>query len=156
MKEAKTRYENLRKKYHLPRLEELIREFAVKLEEPNLVLYEIIERIKEKFHNRARILESIIFVASSSDASSMYETKMLEEKRGEMFKIFKELMSIAWKGEKVEASANEKEMATFIRESYEHWINGMKKEYIDICESAEKKWKDASLGERPEEMMYHG
>ncbi len=156
MKDAKTRYRKLRKKYRLPKLEELVREFAVKLEDPNLVLHDIVEKVKDKLANRAKILESVIFVRVSSDPSSMYETKMLEEKKEEAFEIFKELMSVVWRGERIEASSEEKEMASFIKETYNDWIKGMKKEFIDLCESLEKRWKDASLREKPGGMMYHG
>lgn len=157
MEDAKARYEKLRKKYHLPKLKDLVKEFGVKLEDPELVLHDIVDRIKDKLLKRAKILESIIFVRISSDPSSMYETKMLKEgMKEEAFEIFKELMSVAWKGERVEASGKEKEMASFVRESYNDWIVGMKKEFIDLCESLEKKWKNVSLREKPEGMMYYG
>jgi len=156
MKDAKARYEKLKKKYHLPKLEDLVREFAVKLEDPDLVLHDIVDKVKDKLANRARILESMIFVRTSSDPSSMYETKMLEERKEEVFEIFKELMSVAWKGERIEASGEEKEMALFIKETHNDWIKGMKKRFIDLCKSLEKQWKDASLREKPEGIRYYG
>jgi len=156
MKSVEGRYEKLRKKYHLPKLKDLVKEFAVKLEDPDLVLHDIVDRIKDKLLKRAKILESIIFVRVSSDPSSMYETKMLKEEKKEAFEIFKKLMSVAWKGERAEASGKEKEMASFVRESYNDWIVGMKKDFIDLCESLEKKWKNVSLREKPEGMMYYG
>ncbi len=156
MKGAKARYEKLRRKYHLPKLKDLVKEFAVKLEDPDLVLHDIVDRMKDKLLKRAKIIESIIFVRISSDPSSMYETKMLKEEKKEAFEIFKGLMSVAWKGERVDASGEEKEMASFVRESYNDWIVRMKKEFMDLCKSFEKKWKDVSLRERPEGMMYYG
>lgn len=156
MKDSKTRYEKLRKKYHLPKLGDLVREFGVKLEDPDLVLHDIVDRVKDKLASRAKILESIIFVRTTSEPACMFETRMLEEKKEGAFEIFKELMSVVWKGEKVEASGEEKKMASFIKETYSYWTKGMKKEFIDLCESLEKRWKDASLGEKPGRMVYHG
>jgi hypothetical protein len=156
MKDGKSIYKKLRKKYGLPKLEELVREFAVKIEDPDLVFHEIVDKIKDRMHECAKILESIIFVTTTSDPSSMYETKMLEEKKNEAFEIFKRLMSIAWKGVKVEASGDDKEMASFIKQTYKDWNKSLKNKFIDLCESLEKQWKDASLRESPKEMMYLG
>jgi hypothetical protein len=154
MKDTKKTYEKLRKKHRLPKLEELIREFAIKPETPELILHDIVDRIKEEVFDRAKILESIIFVRTSSDPSYLYETKMLEEKR-EAFELFKELMSIGWKGERAKIIAKEEEMASFIKEAYDRWTKELKKKFIEICELFERKWKDAELKESPS-LMYHG
>jgi hypothetical protein len=154
MKDTKKTYEKLRKKHRLPKLEELIREFAIKPETPELILHDIVDRIKEEVFDRAKILESIIFVRTSSDPSYLYETKMLEEKR-EAFELFKELMSMGWKGERVKIIAKEEGMASFIKEAYDRWTKELKKKFIEICELFERKWKDAELKESPS-LMYHG
>lgn len=154
MEDARKTYEKLRKKYFLPRLNELIWEFGVKLETPELVLHDIVDKIKDQVFDRAKVLESVIFVRSSSDPSRLYETKMLEEK-GKAFELFKELMSVGWRGERVIVNAKEEEMASFVREVYDLWVKKLKKGFIEVCELFEKKWKDAELKESPS-LMYHG
>jgi hypothetical protein len=156
MEDMKKKYEVLRNKYSLPSLTDLTREFCIKLDNPDLILQDIICKIKEKIIDNATTIESIIFVGSSENLSNLYETKMLNNKKKEIFEFYKELMSITWKSRKVETTADEKEMADFIKETYDKWINKLKKQFVDICEKFEKGWKSAILGETPTEMMYLG
>ena len=156
MEDVKKKYETLRKKYSLPLLSDLTKEFCIKLDNPDLILQDIIDKIKEKITDNATTIESIIFVGSSENLSNLYETKILKNKKKEMFEFYKELMSITWKSRKVETTADEKEMADFIKETYDKWVKKLKKEFIDICEKFEKGWKSASLGTTPTEMMYLG
>ncbi len=152
---TKKKYEQLRKKYDLPDLKNLIKEFEVKAEEPDLILHEIINKIIEKTSDCAQKIESIIFAGISGEPCSLYESKMLEDK-DKTFELFKEMMSIKWKGERVKIDANENEMAKFIKEAYGLWIKRIKPDFTNICQLLEKEWKNASLRNSNLEMMYHG
>jgi len=156
MRDVKGTYEKLRKKYQLPAFEDLIREFPVKLENPDLVLYDIIEKICDDMCDRTQTLEPIIFAGSSGDPSILYETNMLKDKRDKTFELFKKLMSIRWEGEKAKNIANEYKMAEFIKTVHDEWVNKLKKTFVEICELFEKKWKEAKLRESPTDLMYHG
>jgi len=156
MDDAKKSYEILRKKYQLPAFEDLIREFPVKLENPDLILHDIIEKICDDVSDCAQTLEPIIFTGSSTDPSTLYESNMLKDKKDEAFEIFKELMSICWKGEKVKINGKENEMAEFIKSVHKKLTNDLKKGLVEICELFEKKWKDAELRKSPTDLMYHG
>jgi hypothetical protein len=156
MKDVEESYGKLRKKYQLPVFEDLIREFPVKLENPDLVLYDIIEKICDDMCDRTQTLEPIIFAGSSGDPSILYETNMLKDKRDKTFELFKKLMSIRWRGEKVKNSAKENEMAEFVKTVHDEWINKLKKTFLEICELFEKKWKEAKLRESSTDLMYHG
>jgi len=156
MKDIKNKYDQFRKKYSLPKLEELTKEFAVKLESPDLILHDIVDKIKEEILDKAKTLESIIFIGSSDEPSILYEANMLKGKREKIFAFYKKLMSIVWNGRKVETSANEEDMVKFIKETHNDWTKNLKKEFIEICKIFENKWKDASLREATTEMMYHG
>lgn len=156
MDDAKESYEKLGKKYQLPAFEDLIREFPVKLENPDLVLHDVIEKICDDMCDRTQTLEPIIFAGSSGDPSILYETNMLKDKRDEAFELFKELMSICWGGEKAKNIANEDKMAEFIKTVHKKWVNKLKKTFVEICELFEKKWKNAELRKSPTDLMYHG
>jgi len=155
MEEAKSEYEKLRKKYNLPKLEDLRREFKVKLEDSDLILHDIVNKMKEEFLNHAKILESILFVRSYSDPTSLYEAKMLEEKKDEAFGIFKELMSMAWRGERIE-TAKDNQMVSFIKDSYNEWVKKLKIKFVEICKLLEKKWEHAEVRKNQLTLMYHG
>jgi hypothetical protein len=152
---AKKRYEEFKKKYNLPDLKNLIKEFEVKLDEPDLILHEIITKIIERVSNSAQKIEFAIFAGASGDPSSLYESKMLEDK-DKTFELFKEMMSTKWRGEEVKVGANESEMAKFIKEAYDSWIKRLKPNFIDLCHLFQKEWKNASLQNTESEMMYHG
>jgi hypothetical protein len=106
--------------------------------------------------DRTQTLEPIIFAGSSGDPSILYETNMLKDKRDKTFELFKKLMSIRWRGEKVKNSAKENEMAEFVKTVHDEWINKLKKTFLEICELFEKKWKEAKLRESSTDLMYHG
>jgi hypothetical protein len=80
---------------------------------------------------------------------------MLEDKN-ETFELFKKMMSTKWRGEEVKVSANEDEMAKFIKEAYELWTKKLKPSFMDLCNLFEKEWKNASLQNTESETMYHG
>jgi hypothetical protein len=80
---------------------------------------------------------------------------MLEDKN-ETFELFKKMMSTKWRGEEVKVSANEDEMAKFIKEAYESWTKKLKPGFMDLCNLFEKEWNNASLQNTESEMMYHG
>jgi hypothetical protein len=156
MDDAKKKYETLRKKYQLPAFEDLIREFPVKLENSDLVLHDIVEKICDDVCDCAHTLEPIVFVGSSTDPSTLYESNMLKDKTDDAFELFKELMTTGWGGEKVKINGKENEMADFIKTVHKKWTNGLKKKYVEICGLFEKKWKDAELRKSSTDLMYHG
>lgn len=153
MKEVKKEYEKLKKKFNLPPLKELIREFGVKLESPDSILRDIIEKMKEEMSKHAETLESTIFVRSSSNPSLLYQARMINKE--EAFQLYKKLMSMKWKGEKAKLTSEDRVMASFIIETFDEWKK-LKKDFIRICESFEKKWKDVKLGETSSGLAYHG
>ena len=155
MKEVESKYEKLRKKHNLPKLQELRKEFGIKLEDPDLILQDIINKMKDELLDRARILESIVFVRTSSNPSSLYEAKMLEEKKDEAFEIFKQLMSIARGAEKI-VIAKDNHMISFIKDTHNKWTKKLKINFVEICELLEKKWKNAEIGKNQLTLMYHG
>ena len=156
MKDVKKKYETLRKKYQLPTFDNLIREFQVKLDNPDLVLYDIIQKICDDICDSVQTLESILFAGSSVDPSTLYEANMLKDKRNKIFELFKELMSIRWKGERVKINGKENEMAEFVKTVHKRWTNELKKSFMEICELLEKKWKNVELRKSPTDLMYHG
>jgi len=153
MKEKET-YKRLQKKYKLPSLKDLMREFGIKVEDHELLLHHLVERMKDFLFDKAKTLESIIFVRSSSEPSQLYETKMLENKE-RVFELYKDLQSLGWKGERIKTLASEEEMASYIKEVFDAWTKNLKEKFLNVCKTFEEKWKDAKLRESSE-LMYHG
>ncbi len=156
MKDVKEKYEALRKKYQLPVFEELIREFPVKLDDPNMILHDIIEKICVDLSDHVQVLESVIFVGSSNNPSTLYETNMIKERKDKLFELYRDLMSIRWGAEKAKNIAKEDEMAEFIKNAYDEWVKKLKIKFVEICELFEKKWKNVKLREDSTSLMYHG
>ena len=155
MGEVEKRYQQLKKKYNLPSLKELVNEFGINPENPDLILHDIINKILENFLDSSKTLESIVFVNPNSLPSQLYEANMIKSKRNEVFELYKKLMSMYWEGERSVINAKEKEMAVFIREVFNDWTKKIKHELMNICELFQKEWKNAKL-RGSSSLMYHG
>lgn len=154
MTETEHEYEKLEKKYDIPTLKELVKEFEVKLDEPDLILHDIIDKIDDKFSEWARNIEAIVFVSPGSNPSDLYESQMVNDKKDDLFGIYRTIMSLTWKGKKVKIIGKEKEMVSFIKKSFKEWKE-LKKDLIELCEIFEKKWTRKSLNNSVK-MVYHG
>jgi hypothetical protein len=155
MKNGKNAFQKLRKRYSLPDLKDLTNEFGCKLDNPDLVLQNLIDSILETISDASKMLESLIFVDSGSSPSFLYEAKMIRENKIDAFSLFKDLMSKYWTGKKVKTKAKEKDMADFIKEIYSKWVKTFKPELMEIYEIFEKEWKNVALRENVE-LEYHG
>ena len=145
------KYESLQKKFNLPSITDLEKEFGLELKNhhPN----KIIKEITEIFLDNSRLLESIIFLDSGSPPSSFYEASMIREKEIDAFSLYKELMSTYWKGKKALLS-DEKQKADFISKSFTKWKK-IKQELTKIFDTFENEWPNVTFREGGE-TLYHG
>ena len=155
MKETKSKYQKLRKKYNLPPFKQLNEEFNISLDNKDRILQDVITHILDDISNTIKTLESIIFVNPSSSPIDLYHARMLKEKKIDLFGEFKKLMSEYWKGKKAVLSTNEKIMANFIKNFYKKWTVNFKPKIMEIYEIFEKEWNNTLPGKEPD-VMYHG
>ena len=87
MENVKKKYETFRKKYSLPKFSDLIKEFNVNSENPDLILHDIVDKINDRVMSHAKIIESIIFVGAGETASNLFEAKMLRNRRKSIFDL---------------------------------------------------------------------
>lgn len=156
MKKDKKEYEGWRKKYGLPEYRELTMEFGIAIQDGYLCLHELIDGITRNIEEVAKLLESVIFVDAGSPPTNLYQSKMLSNGNIDTFALLKRLMSLYWKGKKVKASANEREMADFIKDVFKEWRNDLKKDIVKIMDIFEKEWQHARMREIPSGYSYLG
>jgi len=145
------KYEVLQKKFHLPSIKELEKEFGLqfKSNQPNKIIREITDILLDN----SKLIESLIFLDSGSPPSVLYEANMIREKEMDIFSLYKELMSTYWKGKKALLS-DEKQKAEFISKSFTKWKK-IKQELIKIYDLFEKEWPNAAF-RQSERAAYHG
>jgi len=153
--DARKKYEKIRKKYKLPKLEELEDMFAFKLaKDSENDLYDICKGILESIDFSKEILENILFLHEGSPPSNIYEANFIETR--ECFRIYRKIMELKWKYVKTYFDSNEKNLAEFINESYKSWNGKIKKYLIDISERMEKAWKNYKEKDKKNNQTYLG
>jgi hypothetical protein len=145
------KYEEIQKKFKLPSIKELEKEFGFEIKKRELS--EIIKDIIDALSENSKLVESLLFVDSGSPPSFLYEASMLREREIDIFSIYKDLMSTYWKGKRA-LLEGEKEKAEFISKSLAKWKK-IKPELIKIFELFEKEWPNVAF-RQSDEVAYHG
>ena len=151
----KEKYEKIRKKYSLPSLEELNKNFGVELNIEEPFLSKIVEKIMDEINNNSRMIESIIFVNQSSPISDIYQRNMVEDK-DELFELYKELMKMYWEAKKIRIKSEEKEMAEFTKKMYKKWEMQINPFFIKLSTRFNKKWGNLKLKNSETSVKYYG
>lgn len=146
------KYENLQKKFNLPSIKDLKKEFNVDFKKEDLD--DIINEITNIFSDNARLLESLLFVDSGSPPARLYEVSMLKENEIDVFDNYKEMMSLFWCGKRVRLNGQEKEKAEFILKSFNKWKK-IKLELEKIFHLFEKEWINTTF-RQSDDVVYHG
>lgn len=149
---VKERYESLRKKFDLPRFED-IEEFHVScIEETDFLLSEIRCRLIEKVQDSIEFLSDIFQPEAS--ITNMYESMVFgEEEKKAAFDAFRRLMF--WNRAALKASiiGDEKAEAEFIKGFVGDW-KGLKAQLVEVVEKARVSWETDS--EQSEKLGYFG
>jgi hypothetical protein len=145
------KYESLQKRFHLPSINDLEKEFGLELKSHQT--NKIIKEITDTLLNNSKLIESLIFLDSGSSPSSLYEASMLREKEIDVFSLYKELMSTYWKGKKALLS-DDKQKADFISKSFTKWKK-IKQDLAKIFDLFEKEWPNVAFRQGGE-TAYHG
>ena len=150
----KSKYSKLADKFGLPNMKAIECEFGFDPEtEDGDILKLISEKALERMEDLTRIIETAIF--TTHDPSKLYEAKMAKESRDELFKMYRNLMSLCWEGKKVLTMAEEKAYADYIKKVHHEWNSGTKKRAIELFEMFEKEWKKVDMSNN-NEVLYYG
>jgi hypothetical protein len=119
----KKEYPLIQKKYNLPSIENLEVDFG--LIEADCEKY-LLVNIRKKMHDKIEFFLGIISNIFEGDAtlSNIYESKVFdEEKKTELFKIYKRLMKYSRQSNILSLYYDEKAEAEFINSFYKEWQN---------------------------------
>ncbi len=122
MEDFEKNYEAVRKKYPLPKFEELDAEFDIHcIDDGKFPLREVRHKICERIDDLCIMLEEVL--QPDTKVSNLYESRVFTESDKELiFLVFKKLMAIRKKAALISLRNNEREEAEFIAESYKQWI----------------------------------
>lgn len=140
-KDMEKEYDKLRAKHNLPELKELDKEFCIgKLEETDLLLRTIINKMNERIEHTLKILGEII--QPETNVAEMYESEAFsDEEKKEMFELFKKISVYHTDLLLKDFEYEEASAAQLINKVYADW-NAIKQEFIKILEKIKDSWKN--------------
>jgi hypothetical protein len=143
-------YEALKKKYFLPELNELDKEFYIgKLEETNFILRTILGKVMERIELVFKTLSDIVQPAENSLAT-MYEAEVFsDDEKKRIFELMKRLAYIHRELVIKDFEYSDDAAAVIILKSYKEWKE-MKKEVLRIMEKLRDSWKNDSQSKTAE------
>jgi len=146
LKELKKDYENIQRKYDLPKFEELNKDFHIeKLAEieTDFLVREIRKFIADKFSNYLRFIEVLLHpVNAPMFVFSIIKSIGADEKK-KLTDVYKKLVKIEVRLIELDIKFIEEKEIEFIKESYEIWQE-IKKDMLEIVEVIKKNWDNKS------------
>jgi len=146
-------YDALKKKYDLPELRELDKEFCIgKLEETDFLLRTIINKISERLEQTLKILGDII--QPENNLANMYEAEPFsEDEKKKIFDLFKKI-SYYHKELLINNFEHDKDSAAkLINKTFKEWKD-LKKEFLEILNKIKESWRKESKSRL--ELSYFG
>lgn len=139
-KDMAKEYEALKKKYSLPELNELDREFCMgKLEESSFVLRNIIHKMLERFEYVLKILNDLIQPENS--LADMYEAESLpDDEKKNAFELLKKTAYYHRELLIRDFDYNDDTAAALILKVFKDWKE-IKKDFLRILNKMKESWK---------------
>jgi len=136
----KEEYNKLKDKYKLPSFDNIDGEFELLvLEKKGFVLRLVRRRMNEKAIFFCNIIERILY-PNPQFIPLMHESKFLDSKKDDLFKLYKKLMSYERRSVDLDVrSSKEKEDADFIKDLFKDW-NEFKEKLTDVTGGLSKFW----------------
>ena len=152
--EIEKEYNNLSKKYKLPKFKEIDAEFEISsLENEKFLIKNILRSISEKLEFYIEFISNLVHPDGSS-ISSMYEIRFFsEDEKNGMYKLFKRLMKIDRDIIGLVLKNDEKEQSDFLNKFFTDWMN-IKKELLNYIGKMKDSWEKQSTIE--EDIGYFG
>ena len=147
-------YNKLRKKYKLPKFNEIDSEFEISnLESAKFLIKNILRRIEEKLEFYIEVIGNLVHPDVSS-LSTMYEVRYFsDDEKNEVYMLFKKLMKANRSIIGLILVSDEKKQTDFLNGFLNEWQD-MKKELIDHIGKMKDSWEKESTIE--EDMGYFG
>jgi len=149
---TKKQYEDLRKKYKLPKFDELEEFEIMSLEDTDFLLSDIREKIFDRLRNSTDFLADIIH--PDTNITNMYESRTFDDnQKKDVFNVFKRLMF--WRRNAFEVSIvnTDKANAEFISSFHAEWKD-LKTKLTEIIGKVKHSWETES--EKTEKLGYFG
>ena len=147
-------YNKLRKKYKLPKFNEIDSEFEISnLESAKFLIKNILRRIEEKLEFYIEVIGNLVHPDASS-LSTMYEVRYFsDDEKNEVYMLFKKLMKANRSIIGLILVSDEKKQTDFLNGFLNEWQD-MKKELIDHIGKMKDSWEKESTIE--EDLGYFG
>ena len=164
-KRALSNYEKLVKKYNLPKLLELDREFEVAayihdlegLNHHYQMLLEIRRRMTDRFNSWINYLHALIFPNQGSMIDMKESEQFTEDDKNLISDLINKLMFMNRVGIKLDLLNSEQEEAKYIRNYYKIWMDLKNAVKFIVDKNIEAWHKDArGLPESEEKLPYYG
>ncbi len=151
--ETRERYEGLRKKYDLPKFEDINQDFEIiDVEGSFFVLREVRRKIVEKIQLYSKVLESILHPETA--LSDLYECKLFtEEEKDKIYSLYKKMMVIEKSSLETSVDETDKKTSEYINFVFREWSE-IKKELSRITEKLRKGWEKEEISK--EDVGYLG
>ena len=141
-------YNNLCKKYKLPKFNEIDSEFEIStLENERFLIKNILKKMAEKLEFYIEMMGNLVHPDGSS-MSSMYEIRFFsDDEKNDMYMLFKKLMKNHRNIIKLMLENNEKEQVNFLNDFFIEWSN-IKRELATYLSKMEESWdKESTIKE---------
>lgn len=147
------KYKKAQEKFNLPHINELKETFKFELDENERIFDQIrIEMSDRLFVFTEKIIEPMISEADS--LATFFEQNMISEKeRSKFFDLYAKIQMLKWENNLLSIDASEKDVAEWIKKTWNFWNDEMKKELISICKKLSVSWKE--IKNEKEKTDYH-
>ena len=145
-------FDELRSIYQLPELDVLKQEFEIKEDEEHLIRH-IRRKIAGLLDNYISLLEEVIHPDPSSPKVMHESNHFTPEKRQELTKLYKQLMSLYRIATRAGVSRKDADDMEFITKTLENW-HDIKTQMISVVAVMENSWN--SSAKEQEEVAYLG
>jgi hypothetical protein len=148
------KYRKVQEKFDLPHIQELEKTFKFDIiEEDESVFDQIRLEISDRlFVFTEKIIEPLI--SEPDSLSTLFEQGMItDDEREIFFKLYSKMQILKWENNLLSIDSNEKDVAIWIRKTWDFWNNELKNELIKICKKMALNWTDMKKEE--EKTDYH-
>ncbi len=153
MSEVKKKFEELRKKYGLPRFDELAKEFEIdSIEKKDFLLRNIRKKVHSKIIAFCELMEEVL--QPEANISAIYESGVFnEEEKQKVFDLYKKFMALNREGTEAALKNSEEAGSEYIKKVYKELI-GIKAELLPIITKIKEAWQQETSDE--EKLGYFG
>ncbi|MFH1229027.1 MAG: hypothetical protein V1678_01210 [Candidatus Aenigmatarchaeota archaeon] len=139
---AKSAYGKLEKKYKLPALEDVQREFSVRTDavDEEMILQSLRDCMSEFIK---RMIEDMDYILFGNDK---YLPRISKDDRTRIFDSYKKMQAALWEG-KIAALEDEQSLADWIKKTFQAWQKELKAEALWYSKKVHQSWTESKGSE---------